>query len=147
MLLVMEEKKLSASQSSHSHPLATLSTSFPWLLVLREWSWMALFMNCVEKGRSIWRLHSFIRALVCTSWLSHLSILDLEWVWPSGFHSYGQAKDVYCISLYVPHLYSFNFWGDHDLSKSFPPSLLSKGTSSLEGWWEEQGYLRVKEPG
>lgn len=125
----------------------------PWTpLSLGYWYWeedlkWPCSKDCVEERRSISKLQSSSRALLCTSWLSHLSIVDLEWVWPSGLHSYGHTKDVYCIKLYVPHLYLFNFWGDHGLSKSFPPSLLSKGTSSLERWGDEHGHLRVKEPG
>lgn len=101
-------------------------------------------LDCVEERSSIWRLHSFSRAFLPT----YLLVVSPV---PTG-SSVGLTKCLahkrcFCISLDVPHLYLFNLWGDHGLSKSFPSSRLSKSTSSRERSRDDQGHLRVKEPG
>lgn len=91
-------------------------------------------LDCVEERSSIWRLHSFSRAFLPT----YLLVVSPV---PTG-SSVGLTKCLahkrcFCISLDVPHLYLFNLWGDHGLSKSFPSSHLSKSTKQpgkVTGW-------------
>lgn len=164
------EETICIPESSQSS-LSNLKHLFPLFIDIKRVILDGFVLDCVKERSSIWRLHSFSRAFLSTSWLSHLSIPDLQWVWPSVLHTKGVSAST-CMSLICiysifeeimvwasySHLHCCQrapaawkgegmirgIWGSRSQAKiahDFP-----HGASHMRGWWEPTGQTSPRPP-
>lgn len=128
-------------------------------------------LDCVEERSSIWRLHSFSRAFLPTSWLSHLSLLDLQWVWPSALHTKDVSASAWMSLICIYSIFEeIMVWASHSRlrgcqrapaagkgqgmirgiwgsrSQAMIAHVFPHGASHMRGWWEPTGHTPPRPP-